>query len=98
MTQTNVTRPQSLSRIDPALRDAAAELGIVEFSLETLPAEREHANRVAADRAAGVDTTGVTIDDRSITGTDGQQVNLRLYRGDARSGLPVVIYAHGGAL
>ncbi|CAM3028625.1 alpha/beta hydrolase [Mycobacterium intermedium] len=97
MTQTNLTRPQGLSRIDPALREAAAELEIVEFSLETLPAEREHANRVAAERAAKVDTTGVAVDDRSITGAGGQQVNLRLYRGDTGSGLPVLIYAHGGA-
>ena len=31
MTQTNLTRPQGLSRIDPALRNAAAGLDVVEF-------------------------------------------------------------------
>ncbi len=72
MTQTNLTRPQGLSRIDPALRDAAAELGIVEFLVETLPAEREHANRVAAERAAAVNTTGVVVESRTIPGPDGR--------------------------
>ena len=72
MTQTNLTRPQGLSRIDPALRDAAAELGIVEFLIETLPAEREHANRVAAERAAAVDTSGVVVESRTIAGPDGR--------------------------
>ena len=52
MTQTNLTRPQGLNRLDPVLREAASELGVVEFRAETLPAEREHANRLAAERAA----------------------------------------------
>jgi acetyl esterase len=97
MTQTNVTRPQGLSRIDPALRDAAAELGIVEFLIETLPAEREHANRVAAQRAAAVDTSGVVVESRTIPGPDGGQLDLRLYRGPADSAAPLLLYAHGGA-
>jgi acetyl esterase/lipase len=97
MTQTNVTRPQGLSRIDPALRDAAAELGIVEFLVETLPAEREHANRVAAERAAAVDTSGVVVESRTIPGPDGGQLDLRLYRGPTDSAAPLLLYAHGGA-
>jgi acetyl esterase/lipase len=96
MTQTNVARPQGLSRIDPALRDTAAGLGVVEFRAETLPAERGHANRVAAERAAAVDTAGVTVESRSIAGPDGRQLDLRLYRGGTGSGVPLVIYAHGG--
>jgi acetyl esterase len=97
MTQTNLTRPQGLSRIDPALRNAAAELGIVEFSAETLPAEREHANRVAAERAAAVDTSGVVVESRTIPGPDGGQLDLRLYRGPTDSAAPLLLYAHGGA-
>ena len=58
MTQTNLTRPQALSRIDPTLREAAIELGVVEFRTETLRAEREHANLRAAERAAAADTDG----------------------------------------
>jgi acetyl esterase len=96
MTQTSVTRPQGLSRIDPALRDTAAGLGVVEFRAETLPAERERADRAAAERAAGVDTDGVSIESRSIAGPDGGQLELRLYRGPADSAAPVLVYAHGG--
>ena len=84
MTQTNLTRPQGLNRIDPVLRDAAAELGVVEFRAESLPAERERANRVAAERAAAVDTAGVAVESRSIAGPDGRQLGLRLYRGADR--------------
>ncbi len=96
MTQTNLTRPQGLSRIDPALRDAAAALGIVEFLAESLPAEREHANRAAAERAAAVDTTGVAVESRTIAGPDAGQLGLRLYRGTNDSAAPVLLYAHGG--
>jgi acetyl esterase len=96
MTQTDLTRPQGLNRIDPVLREAAIELGIVEFQAETLSAEREHANRLAAERAAAADTDGVAIESRSIAGPGGQQLNLRLYRGPSTSGAPLVLYAHGG--
>ena len=99
MTQTNLTRPQGLSRIDPALRDTAAGLGIVEFLVESLPAEREHVNRVAAERAAAVDATGsdgIAVESRSIAGPDGQQLRLRLYQGQTDSATPLVVYAHGG--
>jgi acetyl esterase/lipase len=78
------------------LRDTAAELGILEFRAETLPAERERANRVAAERAAGADTDGVTIESRSISGPGGGQLKLRLYRGAGESAAPVLVYAHGG--
>jgi acetyl esterase len=96
MTQTNLARPQGLSRIDPALRDAAAGLGIVEFLAESLPAERENANRTAAERAEPVDVTGVAVESRTITGPDGQQLALRLYQGQTQSLTPLVVYAHGG--
>lgn len=98
MTQTNLARPQGLSRIDPALRDTAAALGIVEFSAETLSAERQHADRVAAERAAAVDAggAGVSIESRYIAGPDGGRLGLRLYRGGSGSTTPIVIYAHGG--
>jgi acetyl esterase len=96
MTQTNLTRPQGLSRIDPALRDAAAGLGIVEFLVESLPAEREHANRTAAEWAAAVDATGVAVESRTIAGPDGRQLQLRLYQGQTQSATPLVVYAHGG--
>jgi len=96
MTQTNLTRPQGLNRIDPVLRDAAIELGVVEFRAETLAAEREQANLRAAERAAAVDTDGVTVESRSIPGPDGQQLDLRLYRGRTRSPAPLAVYAHGG--
>jgi acetyl esterase len=99
MTQTNVTRPQGLSRIDPALRDTAVGLGIVEFRAETLPAERERANRLAAERAAKADTDSsgvIAIESRSIAGPGGRQLGLRLYRGPNESAAPLVVYAHGG--
>jgi len=96
MTQTNLTRPQGLNRIDPVLREAAIELGVVEFRADTLPAERENANLLAARRAAAVDTDGVTVESRSIAGPGGQQLGLRLYRGPIESPAPVVVYAHGG--
>src|SRR5258708_17746160 len=96
MTQTNIERPKGLSRLDPVLRDTAAELGILEFRAETLPAERERANRVAAERAAGANTDGVSIESRSIAGPGGGQLELRLYRGPSESAGPVLVYAHGG--
>jgi acetyl esterase len=96
MTQTNFTRPQGLSRLDPALRDLAAELGVVEFRVETLPAERENANRAAAERAAAVDTAGVGVESRSIPGPGGGRLDLRIYRGSTESAAPLVVYAHGG--
>lgn len=98
MTQTELTRPQGITRIDPVLRDAASELGVVEFRAETLPAEREHADRLAAERAATVDTAGVVIESRSISGPGGRQLNLRLYRGriEGGAGAPLLLYAHGG--
>ncbi|WP_301146500.1 alpha/beta hydrolase [Mycobacterium simiae] len=98
MTQTELTRPQGINRIDPVLRDAASELGVVEFRAETLPAEREHADRLAAERAATVDTAGVVIESRSIAGPGGRQLNLRLYRGrfEGGAGAPLLLYAHGG--
>lgn len=95
MTQTNLARPHGLTRIDPVLRDAAVELGAFEFRAETLAAEREHANLLAAQRAAAADTSGVSIDSRSIAGPGGQ-LGLRLYRGDTESPAPLVVYAHGG--
>ena len=73
MTQTNLTRPQGLTRIDPVLREAATALGVVEFRAETLPAEREHANRLAAERAAAVDTADVGIETRTIAGPGGHR-------------------------
>jgi acetyl esterase len=101
MTQTNLTRPQGLNRIDPVLREAAIELGVVEFRAESLSAEREHANRLAAGRAAAVDTSGsdgIAVESRSIDGPDGGQLGLRLYGGpsEGTSGAPLVFYAHGG--
>jgi acetyl esterase/lipase len=98
MTQTDLTRPQGLNRIDPVLREAAIELGVVEFRSETLPAERAHVNRLAAERAAAVNADGVAIESRSVAGPGGQQLNLRFYRGpsDGTSGSPLVLYAHGG--
>ena len=96
MTQTNLTRPQGLNRIDPVLRDAAIELGVVEFRAETLPTERENANLLAAQRAAAADTDGVAVESRSIPGPDGRQLGLRLYRGRTGSPAPLVVYAHGG--
>jgi acetyl esterase/lipase len=96
MTQTNLARPQGLNRIDPVLREAAIELGVVEFHAETLPSERERANLLAAQRAAAVDTRGVTVESRAIAGPDGHRLGLRMYRGHTGSPAPLVVYAHGG--
>ncbi|OBB67825.1 MULTISPECIES: alpha/beta hydrolase [unclassified Mycobacterium] len=100
MTQTNLTRPQGLNRIDPVLREAATALGVVEFRAETLPAEREHADRLAAERAAAVGTADVAVETRTIAGPGGHELKLRFYRGPdldrAGSGAPLVLYAHGG--
>ena len=60
--------PRGISRIDPALREAAAGLSIVEYRAESLPAERQRADRLAAERVAAVDTGNVSIEDRAIAG------------------------------
>ncbi len=105
MTQTNLTRPQGLNRIDPVLREAAIGLGVAEFRAESLAAEREHANRLAAERVAAAEVeaaeSAVSIETRSIDGPDGRPLNLRFYRGPSEgsagtSGAPLVVYAHGG--
>src|ERR1700736_4205439 len=88
--------PRGINRIDPALRDAAASLDIVEFRAESLPAERERADRLAAERAAAVDTGSVAIEDRAITGPEDRRLGLRLYRGLTKSAAPLALYAHGG--
>src|ERR1700739_4942467 len=88
--------PRGISRIDPALRDAAASLDIVEFHADALPAERERADRLAAERAAAVDTGSVEIEDRAITGPGERRLGLRLYRGLTKSPAPLALYAHGG--
>jgi len=93
---TDRARPRGLGRIDPALRDAAASLDIVEFRAESLARERERADRLAAERAAAIDTGTVEIEDRAIDGPEGQRLGLRLYRGLTRSAAPLVVYAHGG--
>lgn len=95
-TETNRVRPQGLGRLDPALRDTAAMLDIDEYRAESLPAERDRANRLSAERAAAVDTGSVAIETRSITGPSGQRLDLRLYRGLTESAAPLVLYAHGG--
>ena len=51
---------------------------------------------LAAERAAAVDTSGVEVEDRVITGPGGQQLGLRLYRGPNTSAAPLALYAHGG--
>jgi acetyl esterase len=89
-------RPRGISRIDPALRDAAAGLEIAEFQIESLPAERARADQLAADRAAAADPTDVQIEDHAVAGPDGEQLGLRLYRGPVASAAPLVVYAHGG--
>jgi acetyl esterase/lipase len=105
MTQTNLTRPQGLNRIDPVLREAAIGLGVAEFRAESLSVEREHANRLAAERVAAAEVeaaeSAVAIETRSIDGPDGRPLNLRFYRGvsegsEGSSGAPLVLYAHGG--
>jgi acetyl esterase len=95
-TETNRARPRGLSRIDPALREAAAGLDIVEFRAESLPAERERADRLAAERAAAADTGGVAIEALAITGPGDQRLGLRFYRGLTDSPAPLALYAHGG--
>ena len=89
-------RPRGISRIDPVLREAAAALDVVEFRSESLPGERDRADRTAAERAAAVDTSGVEIEERVIAGPGGQQLGLRLYRGPSTSAAPLALYAHGG--
>src|SRR5258708_12870062 len=92
MTQTNIERPKGLSRLDPVLRDTAAELGILEFRAETLPAERERANRVAAELAAGANTDGVRIESRSIAGPGGGRPELRLHLAPTQPTRPALLY------
>src|ERR1700691_3372605 len=95
-TETDRARPRGLGRIDPVLREAAAGMDLVEFRTESLPAERDRADRLAAERAAAVDTGDVKIEDRAIAGPGGQQLGLRLYRVPTTSAAPLVLYAHGG--
>src|ERR1700759_5856627 len=97
-TETNRARPRGLSRIDPALREAAAGLDIVEFRAESLPAERERADRLAAERAAAIDTGSGEIEDRAITGPGERRLGLRVYRGLTKSPAPLALYGHGGGL
>jgi acetyl esterase len=89
-------RPRGISRIDPALREAAAGSVIAEFRPQSLAAGRARADALAADSAAAADTTDVQIENRAIAGPDGGRLGLRLYRDPATSPAPLVVYAHGG--
>jgi acetyl esterase len=96
-TYTNLAAPQDLSRIDPALRAAAADLDVLEFDSATLQVERDRLNHTSATRAAAVDATGVDIASEAITGPTGQPLRVRTYRRAAKpSAFPIVVYAHGG--
>src|ERR1700730_14886338 len=98
-TQTDRAQPKAprwISRIDSALRVYKAALDIVELRAESLPAERERADRLAAERAAAVDTGSVAIEDRAITGPGDRRLGLRLSRGLTKSAAPLALYAHGG--
>jgi acetyl esterase len=95
-TEANLEGPQGLSRIDPALRTAAAAVDVFEFSAESLKAERAKSDALGAQRAAAADTAGVGVDSWPIPGPAGGQLELRIYRGSAESGVPLVLYAHGG--
>ena len=97
MTQTNLTRPQGLSRIDPALRDTAAALGDRRIPRPKHCPTSGNANRAAAERAAAVDATGVTVESRSIAGPDGQQLRASsVSRPKPIRRRPLLVYAHGG--
>ncbi len=96
LTEMNYARPQGLSRLDPALRDIAASLDIDEYRTESLAVERDRADRLAAERAADVETGSVAVESGAITGPSGQRLNLRFYRGFTRTAAPLVLYAHGG--
>jgi len=85
-----------IAGIDPALHAAAAALNVYGFRAESLKCERSLADAVSAQCAAAADTAGVKINSWLIPGPNGAQLELRVYRGTAESGVPLVLYAHGG--
>ena len=94
--EANPERPQGLSRIDPALRAAAAELDVFDFRAGCLADERARVDRVGVGNAASADAAGVAIESRVIGGSGGHRISLRIYRSTAVSPAPLVLYAHGG--
>jgi acetyl esterase len=88
-----VTSLDIAERLDPALRRFAAAR--TDLSPEMLPAVRQSLDSRRAEAAAGLDTAGVEISDR--TARFGQSsVPVRIYRGGP-SPAPAVLYCHSGA-
>ncbi len=99
MTQTNLTQPQGLNRLDPVLREAASELGVVEFRAESLPAERERANKLGRRTGRGQSTPRVcrgriAVHRRPRGRAAGPSPLPRQREGTSRA--PLALYAHGG--
>ncbi|GAA5039393.1 acetyl esterase/lipase [Thermocatellispora tengchongensis] len=74
-------------------------------SVSTLPrvdrtdvaeARRIMSSRVAASGRYDSIDEGVTTEDRSCTGADGQSVELRVYRPDHRTNMGAIYHVHGG--
>jgi hypothetical protein len=65
---TNLAAQLDLSRIDPAILPAAANLDVLQFDAATLLIERDRLNHASALRAAAVDVTGVETATEVISG------------------------------
>jgi len=90
--------------IDPQLAAVIPLLKLGDFS--DVPAARAALAAMLADINAGVDTSGLTIEDRVIDGPDGTELPVRVYRPvtaaargaavGAGDPLPAVLHIHGG--
>ncbi|MDT5171683.1 MAG: acetyl esterase [Mycobacterium sp.] len=85
-----------LDRLDPAVRAVAAGIDVLEFDAATLPTERDRLNTVSAERAGGVDVTGIDSESHQISDARGANLGIRIYRSAAASAVPIVVFAHGG--
>lgn len=83
--------------IDPELRVLAAQMPLVDFTRETLPAIRTAiADRLTAGDAPQMD--GVTCSERQIQGPDGAPLRLLHYQPSdrPRTPMPAILHIHGG--
>ena len=80
---------------DPELAPVVPLLKLGDFS--DVPAARAMLESMLADINANVDTSGLTIEDRTIDGPDDTDLSIRILRPSSASGpLPAVLHIHGG--
>ena len=79
-------------RVDPQLLPALEQFPDMEFTLEALPMTRAILAQMVEIMPPVEPVEGVSFKDRIIKGPDGNEITLRIYRPQAESTLPVLLW------